>query len=95
MLIAKATGLQYKLQPSTEDLKEDIIANNPVQHAHLLDYITVNSITYTNQPHLVNWDTNVEEWNPVIMGQWPFGKSFVTDRDHAKGGVRLFRQVRC
>ena len=73
MLVDEATGLQYKLQPSTEELKEGIIAYNPVQHAHLWDYITVNSITYTNQPHLVDWDTNVEEWNSVIMGQWPFG----------------------
>ena len=73
MLVDEATELQYKLQPSTEELKEGIIACNPVQHAHLWDYITVNSITHTNQPHLVNWHTNVEEWNPVIMGQWPFG----------------------
>ena len=72
MLIDKATGLQYKLQLSTEELKEGIICYNPVQHAHLWDYITVNLITYTNQPHLVNWDTNVEEWNPFMMGQWPF-----------------------
>ena len=75
MLIDEPTGLQYKLQPSTEELKEGIIGYNPVQHAHLWDYITVNSITYTNQPYLVDWDTNVEEWNPVIMGQWPFGNS--------------------
>ena len=35
MLIDKATRLQYKLQPNTDELKEGIITYNPVQHAHL------------------------------------------------------------
>ena len=28
---------------------------------------------YTNDPHLVDWDTDVQDWNSVTMGQWPFG----------------------
>ena len=73
MLVDEATGLKYKLQPSTEELEAGMIAYDPVQHAHVWDTITVDSVTYTNQPGLVDWDSDVEEWNPVFMGQWPFG----------------------
>ena len=34
---------------------------------------SINSITYTNDPLLVDWDTDVQEWNSVTMAQWPFG----------------------
>ena len=73
MLVDKATGLKYKLQPSTEELEAGMVAYDPVQHAHLQDYITVDSVTYTNQSDLVDRDSYIEEWNPVFMGQWPFG----------------------
>ena len=73
MMVDEATGLKYMLQPSTEEMEASIIAYDPVQHAHLWDYVTVNSVTYTNQPDLVDWDSDIEEWNPVFMGQWPFG----------------------
>ena len=73
VLVDKATGLKYKLQPSTEELEAGIIAYDPVQHAHLWDYVTVDSVTCTNQPDLVDWDSDIDEWNPVFMGQWPSG----------------------
>ena len=73
MLVDEATGLKYKLQPNTEELEAGMIAYDPVQHAHLWDYITVDSVTYTKQPDLVDLDSDIEEWNPVFMGQWPFG----------------------
>ena len=73
MLVDKATGLKYKLQPSTEELEAGIIAYDPVQHAHLWDYVTVDSVTYTNQPDLEDWDSDISEWNSVFMGLWPFG----------------------
>ena len=73
MLVDEAMGLKYMLQPSTEELEAGIIAYDPVQPAHLLVYITVDSVTYTNQPDLVDWDSDTGEWNPVFMGQWPFG----------------------
>ena len=38
-----------------------------------LDYVTVDSVTYTNQPDLVDWDSVIDEWNPVFMEQLPFG----------------------
>ena len=47
MLVDEATGLKYKLQPSTEELEAGMIAYDPVQHAHLWDYITIDSVTYT------------------------------------------------
>ena len=73
VLVDKATGLKYKLQSSTEELEAGMIAYDPVQHAHLWDYVTVDSVTYTNQPDLVDWDSDINEMNPVLMGQWPFG----------------------
>ena len=75
ILVDEATGLKYKLQPSTGELEAGMIAYDPVQHVHLWDYVTIDSVTYTNQPDLVDWDSDVEEWNPVFMGQWPFGNS--------------------
>ena len=45
MLVDEATGLKYKLQPSTKELEAGMIPYNPVQHAHLWDYITVDSVT--------------------------------------------------
>ena len=48
VLVDKAKGLKYKLQPSTEELEAGIIAYDPVQHAHLWNYVTVDSVTYTN-----------------------------------------------
>ena len=61
MLVDEATGLKYKLQPSIEELEAGMIAYDPVQHGHLWAYITVDSVTYTNQPDLVDWDSDVEE----------------------------------
>ena len=61
MLVDEVTGLKYKLQPSTEELEAGVITCDPVQHAHLWDYITVDSVTYTNQPDLVDWDIDIEE----------------------------------
>ena len=54
MLVDKATGLKYMLQASTEELKAGIIAYDTVQHTHLWNYVTVDSIAYTNQPDLVD-----------------------------------------
>ena len=35
MLVDEATGLKYKLQPSTEELEAGMIAYDPGKHAHL------------------------------------------------------------
>ena len=28
---------------------------------------------YSNNPDLIDWDANVDEWKEDVMGQWPFG----------------------
>ena len=28
---------------------------------------------YSNNPELIDWDANVDEWKEDVMGQWPFG----------------------
>ena len=61
MLVDKATGLKYMLQPNTEELEAGIIACDPVQHAHWWHYVTVDSVTYTNQPDLVDVDSDIDE----------------------------------
>ena len=73
-LIDEATGQQFKLEPSPEDLEQGNISYDPVEHSHLWTYISVGSTTYTNQPDLVDWDNEVEECNTLSMGHWPFGK---------------------
>ena len=61
------------LQPSAEELEAGIITYDPVQYAHLWDYVTVDFVTYIIQPDLADWDNDIDEWNPVFMEQWPFG----------------------
>ena len=73
-LTDEATGQQYKLEPSPSDLEQGIMAYDPVKHSHLWAYITIGFTTYTNQPDLVDWDNEVEEWNTMSMGHWPYGK---------------------
>ena len=90
MLVDEATGLKYKLQPSTEKLEAGMNAYDPVQHAHLWDYITVDSVTYTNQPDLVDWDSDVEEWSPVFIGQWAFGNPLPEIELMQREVLRLF-----
>ena len=68
VLVDKATGLKYKLEPSTEEA--GIITYDPVQHAHLWDYVRVDSVIYTNQPDLVDWDSDIDEWN---LSSWDSG----------------------
>ena len=70
----EATGQQYKLEPSSSDLEQGIIAYDPLKHSHLWAYITIGSTTYTNQLDLVDLDNGIEEWNTISMGHWPFGK---------------------
>ena len=72
ILVDETTGLQYKLHPTKEEVKEGIILYDPIKHVNLWSYVTINSITYTNDPHLVDWDTDVQDWNSATMGQWPF-----------------------
>ena len=53
-LTDEATGQQYKLEPSSSDLEQGIIAYDAVEHLHLWANITIGSTTYTNQLDLVD-----------------------------------------
>ena len=35
--------------------------------------MTVDGQVYSNDPELIDWDANVDEWKEDVMGQWPFG----------------------
>ena len=68
ILVDDTTGLRYKLNPAEEELKESIIQYAPIKDANLWSYVTINSITYTKCPHLVDWDEDVQEWDIPNMG---------------------------
>ena len=72
----EATGLQYKLASGPQDLAEGIIPYVPELHAHLWTYITLHSVTYTNQSNLEDWDENICVWNEDVIGQWPLGTPY-------------------
>ena len=69
----EATGLQYKLASGPQDLVEGIIPYVPELNGRLWTYVTLHSITCTNQSNLEDWDENIGVWNEAVMGQWPFG----------------------
>ena len=61
ILVDDTRGLRYKLNPTEEELKEGILQYDPIKDANLWSYVTINSITYTKHPHLVDWDKDVQE----------------------------------
>ena len=80
ILIDDETGHQYMLQPSVQELENEIIQYVPELHAHLWNCILVNGQLYSNHPDLIDWDQGVEEWKEDIMGQWPFGTQLSVDQ---------------
>ena len=81
ILVDDTRGLRYKLNPTEEELKEGILQYDPIKDANLWSYVTINSITYTKHPHLVDWDKDVQEWDIPNMGQWPFGNPMLKHHD--------------
>ena len=77
ILIDETTLLKYKLQITKEEEEEGIILYDPIQHSDLWSCVTINGIMYTNDPLLVDWDEDVNEWHSVSMGAWPFGAPFL------------------
>ena len=73
ILVDDTTGLRYKLNPTEEEVKEGILSYDTIKHVSLWSYVTIDSVTYTNDAFLVDWDRGVQEWESVTMGQWPFG----------------------
>ena len=73
ILVDDTIGLRYKLNPTEEEVKEGIVSYDTIKHANLWSYVTIDSVTYTNDAFLVDWDRDVQEWESITMGQQPFG----------------------
>ena len=69
-----ATGQQYKLHPSAQDLQEGIWQYHPQADGGQWNYVIRDGITYAVNELFIDWDDNdMSVWNPNDMGQWPFG----------------------
>ena len=69
-----ATGQQYKLHPSAQDLQEGIWQYHPQADGGQWNYVIRDGITYAVNELFIDWDDNdMSVWNPTDMGQWPFG----------------------
>ena len=69
-----ATGQQYKLHPSAQDLQEGIWQYHPQADGGHWNYVIRDGITYAVNELFIDWDDNdMSVWNPNEMGQWPFG----------------------
>ena len=69
-----ATGQQYMLHPSAQDLQEGIWQYHPQADGGNWNYIIREGITYAVNELFIDWDdTDMPVWNPNEMGQWPFG----------------------
>ena len=60
-------------QPSPQDLAEGIVQFVPELHNDLLRYIEYEGQVYAINPVYIDWDSDIEEWNPNSMQRWPFG----------------------
>ena len=79
VMVDESTGRQYLLNLSPQDLEAGISPYVPELHAHLWTYVTLNSVVYTNQFELEDWDADIIFRNELSMGQWPFGNPLPDD----------------
>ena len=68
-----ATGQLFKLHPTKEEIQRGIWEYNSEADGARWHYVVLEGITYAMNGFYVDWDQEVEEWNPNEMGQWPFG----------------------
>ena len=69
-----ATGQQYKLNPSEQDLQEGLWEYHPQADGGNWHFIIKDGIKYAVNEFYINWDEDdVQVWSPNEMGQWPFG----------------------
>ena len=69
-----ATGQQYMLHPSAQDLQEGIWQYHPQADGGNWHYIIREGITYAVNEFYIDWDdSDIPVWNPSELGQWPFG----------------------
>ena len=69
-----ATGQQYKLNPSEQDLQEGIWEYHAQADGGNWHFIIKDGIKYAVIEFYIDWDEeDVLVWSPNEMGQWPFG----------------------
>ena len=69
-----ATGQQYKLNPSEQDLQEGLWEYHPQADGGNSHFIIKDGIKYAVNEFYIDWDEDdVQVWSPNEMGQWPFG----------------------
>ena len=68
-----ATGQQYKLHPTEQDLQDGIWEYHPQADRGNWHYVIKEGVKYAVNGCFLDWEGDVVEWCPVEMGQWPFG----------------------
>ena len=68
-----ATGQLFKLHPTEEEMQRGIWEYNSDVDGGRWHYVFVECITYAINGCYIDWDEDVQEWNPNEIGQWPFG----------------------
>ena len=69
-----ATGQQYKLNPSEQDLQEGLWEYHPQADGGNWHFIIKDGIKYAVNEFYSDWDEDdVQMWSPNEMGLWPFG----------------------
>ena len=68
-----ATGQQYKLHPTEQDLQDGIWEYHPQADGGNLHYVIKEGVKYAVNGCFLDWEGDMVEWCPVEMGQWPFG----------------------
>ena len=68
-----ATGQQYKLHPTEEDLQNGIWEYHPKADGGRWHYIIREGVKYAENGCFLDWDGDMVEWCSVEMGEWPFG----------------------
>ena len=68
-----ATGQQYKLHPSEQDLQEGIWEYHPQADGENWHFLIKDGVKYAVNGCFLDWEGDMVEWCPVEMGQWPFG----------------------
>ena len=68
------------LHPSPEEIAEGMVQYISALHGDLWEYIRFEGQLYTNNPALIDWDSEIEQWDAPQMGQWPFG-NFPTEEE--------------
>ena len=82
-----ATGQQYKLNPSEQDLQEGLWEYHPQADGGNWHFMIKDGIKYAVNEFYIDWDEDdVQVWSPSEMGQWPFGNRLTEAEVFMRGG---------